>query len=431
MTWLRANAPMVCIAWCLLLRLALAAGTDTYPDEAYYWTWAQHPQLSYFDHPALIAWSILLFGIRPGALLWGLFALGGVYQLAIAHGGSRQTAWWATALFASTPAAELLGTICTPDAPLLAFWAWALVALARKQPVATGLFWGLSMLSKYNGILLALPVLVVFFRRPLHLLQATLLALLVTSPTLIWNATNDWEGFRFQLWHGLEGEGGLHTFLEFLGGQLGMGGPLLVLLVIGWLARKKSFGVLKLAALIPLLFFAYASLKARGEANWTAAAWISASVGLSLTAGDKWKQLAVGLNLTLVSVAAGVLLFPPQAIWSSQVIQKLHGWSWLKQAATQQVPVFTGRYQLSAMVGFYSGLEVTTFGGRKSQFNLWPAPHIAPGTDALWVGEWDDPPEALLNRYETSTQLDWPLDARQRLLHPFRVFRLSRAKASP
>lgn len=422
---------MLCIAWCFIIRLGLALGTDTYSDEAYYWTWSQHLQLSYFDHPALIAWSIKFFGIRSGAMLWAVIALWGVYRLAMAYGGSRQAAWWATAFFASTPAAGLLGTICTPDAPLLAFWAWTLVALARKQPVATGLLWGLAMLSKYNGILLALPVFVVFFRQPFQLMKATLLALLVTCPTLIWNATNDWEGFRFQLWHGLEGDGGLNTFLEFLGGQLGMAGPLLLVLIIGWLIRDKSWGVLKLAALIPLLFFGYASLKARGEANWTAAAWISASVGLSLTPLNKWKQAALGLNLVLVSATALVLLFPPQALWSSQAMQKLHGWSWLKQAQTQQVPVFTGRYQLSAMVQFYSGLPVTTFGGRKSQFNLWPAPYIAPGTDALWIGEGDEPPEELLNRFETSTRLDWPLDERQRLLHPFQVFRMKRLKASP
>ena len=98
MTWLPANAPMVFVGLCVLLRIAMAVGAETYPDEAYYWTWSQHPQLAYFDHPAMIAWSIGLLGIRFGAFLWALAALAGVHRLTLELGGSRGSAWWATAL---------------------------------------------------------------------------------------------------------------------------------------------------------------------------------------------------------------------------------------------------------------------------------------------------------------------------------------------
>jgi hypothetical protein len=45
----------------------IATCTEIYPDEAYYWAWSLKPQLSYFDHPGLIAWVIALFGVlgRP------------------------------------------------------------------------------------------------------------------------------------------------------------------------------------------------------------------------------------------------------------------------------------------------------------------------------------------------------------------------------
>lgn len=422
------DAPLIAVGLCLLLRLALALGTDTYPDEAYYWTWAQRPQLAYFDHPGMIAWSIALLGIRTGAFFWGVATLVGVHRLTLELGGSRDAAWWATAIFASTPASGLLGTFSTPDAPLLAFWAWTLVALTRKQPVLTGLLWGLAMLSKYNGILLGLPVLVVFFRRPLHLVLAGAIALVVTSPTIIWNATNDWEGFRFQIWHGVTvGGGGLTTFLEFLGGQLLMGGPVLGLLVVWWLARERSTPVLKLATLLPLVFFGYASWKARGEANWAAAAWLSASVGLALTRFARWQRAAVAVNLAVLAVGTGLLVFPPRTLWAAPPVQKLHGWTWLGQVAGQKVPVITNRYQLSALASFYGGVPATTLGGRRSQYDLWPQPEIPPGTDAVWIGEWEGPPGELVERFETSTQLDWPLDDKQRVLHPFLAFRLGKA----
>ncbi|MDP1821872.1 MAG: glycosyltransferase family 39 protein [Archangium sp.] len=424
------RTPIIIVGVCLLLRAAFALGTEIYPDEAYYWTWAQRPQLAYFDHPGLIAWSIALLGIRTGAIFWGLLTLAGVHRLASSLGASREQAWWATALFASTPASALLGTLSTPDAPLLAFWVWTLVALQGKRPAVTGLLWGLAMLSKYNGVLLAVPVLMVFFRRPLQLALATLLALAVTSPTIAWNATHDWEGFRFQLWHGLTGGGGgLLTFLEFLGAQLLMGGPVLVALAAWWLARERSSAVLKLATLLPLAFFGLAAWSTRGEANWAAAAWLSASVGLALAAPfSRWKQAAVALNLALLFVCTALIVFPPAALWELSPVKKLHGWAWLERARHEKLPVITNRYQLSGLVAFHARVPVSTLGGRRSQFDLWGPTALAPGADALWIGEWEGPPPALVEQFETSTQLDWPLDQRQRVLHPFLVFKLGKKK---
>ncbi len=425
---MRSRVPQLCALLCVAARVALALGTEIYPDEAYYWTWSKHLQLAYFDHPALIAWSISVLGIRVGAICWGLATLAGVHRLTRWLGGTPDTAWWATALFASTPAANLLGTFSTPDAPLLAFWVWTLVALVRQRPRAVGVLWGLAMLSKYNGLLLGLPVLLVFWRRPAQLVKATAIALVVTSPTIAWNAMNGWEGFRFQFVHGLGGGGGLHTFLEFIGGQFGMAGPVFLGLTIFWLVLGKGHGLLKIATVLPIVFFGYASLKARGEANWSAAAWISASVGLALTSYQRWKWAAVGLNVAVIVVGVVVLIFPPKELWTVPAVQKLHGWSMLARAADEKVPVFTNRYQLSALASWYSGLPATTFGGRRSQYDLWEQPSIPPGTDALWIGEWEGPPAELVERFETSTQVDWPLDDEQRALHPFLAFRLGKAK---
>ena len=424
------RVPVATVVGCVLLRLLLSFGTDVYPDEAYYWTWSQHPQLAYFDHPALIAWSITLFGLRAGALLWGALTLGGLHRLTTQLGGTREQAWWATALFASTPAAALVGSFSTPDAPLLACWVWTLVALTAGRPALTGLLWGLAMLSKYNGLLLAVPVLAVFFRRPMQLLTSTLVALAVTSPTIVWNARNDWEGFRFQLWHGLvAGGGGAASVLEFALGQLAMAGPLLAVLVGWWLATGRARPELKLATAVPLVLFGYASWRSRGEANWAAAAWLSACAGLALTAPSKWKQVALAINVTTLTVLTPLLVFPPRALWGAPHVRNLHDWTVLERVAREQLPVFAGRYQLSALAAFYTHLPTTTFGGRRSQFDLWPAPELAPGTDAVWISEWgDDPPAELGDRFEAFTELDWPMPERARVLHPLRLFRLQRRK---
>lgn len=419
---------MIIALLCVAARVALALGTETYPDEAYYWTWSKQLQLAYFDHPGLIAWSIALLPVRIGAFLWGAATLAGVFKLTRALGGEKDTAWWALALFASTPAANLLGTFATPDAPLLAFWVWTLVALVQQRAWLVGVLWGLAMLSKYNGILLGLPVLIVFWKQPLKWLLAGVIALVVTSPTIIWNAMNGWEGFRFQFAHGLGGGGGLNTFLEFVGGQFGMAGPIFFALTIFWLVKERAPVVLKVSTILPIVFFGYASLKARGEANWSAAAWLSASVGLAMTSLRRWRWATVGLNTAVIVVGAVVLIWPPPSLWQVPAVQKLHGWEYLARAKELQLPIITNRYQLSALATWYSEQPATTFGGRRSQYDLWSTPRVAVGEDALWIGEWSGPPAELAERFESITDLQWPQDERQKTLHFFYGWRLVKAK---
>lgn len=416
------------LAVALALRVALALFTDIYPDEAYYWAWSKHLQLSYFDHPALVAWAIALFGIRLSALLFGVATLVGVFQLTRAAGGNEEQSWWATALFAATPASLLLGTIATPDAPLLCFWVWTLWAVLRERTALVGLFWGLAMLGKYNGILLELPVLLMLWRKPLKLVAAGAIALVVTSPTIIWNALNDWEGFRFQFAHGLGGGGSLATFLEFIGGQFGLAGPLLLVLIVVWLVRGPKSAVLKWAAALPILFFGYAALKARGEANWTAAAWLSGSVGVALLPFERWRRAAFGLNLAIIVGVTAFLLVPIRQSWVSPAVQKLHGWKKLGELSREQLPVFTDRYQLSAMVTYYSGLPSSTVLGRRSQYDLWAPLDVPVGTDALWVSEWGGPHGELQERFEHFERVPWELDEKQSALHPFQLWRLRGAK---
>jgi hypothetical protein len=326
----------------------------------------------------------------------------------------------------------LLGSLSTPDAPLLAFWVWTLVVLLKNRPVVTGVLWGLAMLSKYNGLLLGLPVLIVFFRKPAQLVISTVIALVVTSPTIIWNAMNDWEGFRFQIWHGITyGGGGFPTFLEFLGGQLLMGGPVLVLLMIWWLAREKAPAVLKATTLLPILFFGYASWKSRGEANWTAAAWITACVGLAMTRFSRLRVAALALNVAILAVATPIITFPPEQLLTVPAVQKLHGWKWLERFEQEKVHVFTNRYQLSAMTTYYAHVPSSTIGGRRSQYDLWPKPELPAASDALWVDEQVGPPSELMDQYEDTVKLEWPMDERQKKLHPFIVFRLVRKRADP
>lgn len=441
------SACLALLAVSVGVRLALALGTDIYFDEAYYWQWAQHLAWGYYDHPPLIAWLIAALGVRPAALLCGVGTVAAVWGLARDVHGSREAAWRAAALWSVVPAAILGGVWATPDAPLLLFWALALWALWRERWVLAGLASGLALLSKYPGVLLAVVFLATAVRTrrlPAGAWLTALLGVLLFLPVVLWNAHRDWVGFAFQLRHGLGGQGGLATFGEFLAGQLALGGPVLLPLALAYAVRgpREQF-LLRVAAVVPLLFFGYAALRTRGEANWPAAAYIAACVGV---AGMRpvWFRAAVFSGLAVVLAVGSHLLFPLLRFERDVPLMRTHGWSTLSALAEpgrlfpgaearQAAVIYAPSYQLASQVAHYSGAVTDTAGGaRKSQYDLWPEPRLVPGQDALWCSEGPEPPQELTARF---TDVEGPVelhaDFRGRRVHTFRVWRLREARPDP
>ena len=79
------------VLFAIMLRLVYSGLAQLIPDEAYYWQYAQHMDLSFYDHPPMVAWLIWFgtsllghneFGVRIGALLCGLITMGYLYALA-------------------------------------------------------------------------------------------------------------------------------------------------------------------------------------------------------------------------------------------------------------------------------------------------------------------------------------------------------------
>ena len=165
----------------LCLRLVTAFLIEITPQEAYYWNYAMHPALSYFDHPPMVAWVIgagyfLLgrseLGVRIGGFLltllstWLLYALGKLWF-------SKRAGLWAALLFQLLPLFFVYGVLITPDVPLTFFWLLTLylfsLALSEDKKWAwylAGAALGLSMLSKYTGIFLVPSALLFLIFHP-------------------------------------------------------------------------------------------------------------------------------------------------------------------------------------------------------------------------------------------------------------------------
>ncbi|MCP3164678.1 ArnT family glycosyltransferase [Myxococcus qinghaiensis] len=423
----------------LAVRCVLALGTDVYFDTAYYWQWAQRLDWGYYDHPPLIAWLIAALGIHGTALLCGVGTVAAVWGLARDVYQSREAAWRAAALWSVVPGGMVAGVWATPDSALLLFWTLALWALWRERWLWAGLASGLALLAKFPAVLLGVAFLLTalkFKRLPRGAWGTGALALLFLTPVLLWNARHDWVGIAFQLRHGLEGQGGWKTLGEFIGGQFAFGGPVLFPLALVYALKgpREQF-LLRMAALVPLLFFGYASSRARGEVNWTTMAYLSVCIGV---AGMRrpWQRAAAFSGLAVVLAVTLHLFFPVVSFKRDTALWRTHGWDVLSALSTPEklfpqmkpgdvVAVYAGNYQLASQIARYAGVPVGTAGlVRFSQYDVWPEPHVPPGKDVLWVEEDGPlPPKALTDHYEAMdevVELEGTFQGRR--LHFFRVW---------
>ncbi|MDV6341848.1 glycosyltransferase family 39 protein [Nitrosomonas sp. Is24] len=209
------------VPFIIVFRLIYLGEIQLIPDEAYYWNYAQHMDLSFYDHPPMVAWLIWLgtaiagdneFGVRIGAFICGLITMGFLYALA-KNLYDKSTAIRTTLLLAVLPCTFATGFLMTTDAPVMAAWAAtlyymerALIANRSSAWLGMGIAFGLGILSKYTlGLLGAAALLFVlvdpvarrWLFRP-HPYLAALLALLLFSPVIIWNLEHHWSSIMFQ-----------------------------------------------------------------------------------------------------------------------------------------------------------------------------------------------------------------------------------------
>jgi len=223
--WIRTvrwhTAALAVVTYVVVVRLVFMGPINLLPEEAYYWNYAQHLDIGYLDHPPMVAWLIWLgtsvfgpseFAVRLGAPLCWLIAAFFSFQLAYNLSG-KTAACVAVLLFSALPFFFTMGFLIVPDTPLTAAWAGTLYFLERatlaehrRAWLGIGVCMGLGLLSKYTIVLLGLATLIHllldprarrWFWSPWPYL-AGVIALLLFSPVIAWNAAHDWASFAFQ-----------------------------------------------------------------------------------------------------------------------------------------------------------------------------------------------------------------------------------------
>ena len=322
------------------------------PDEAFYWVLSRHPAAGYLDHPPMVAYVIRLgtmllgpneIGVRIGAAVLCFGALLVLLAMCRRLIGSERATVLLAVMWLCSPLFSGLATIMTPDTPAIFFSVCAMacaVSVMAREPsgpaaglagvnqsrlwFAFGCFTGLAMVSKYTAVLPAGAVVLALltsaegrrqFRRP-GIWLAAIVALLVFSPVIYWNATHQWASFKFQLHHGLDDtdtvcdvSGGhwlkMHfgSLARYLAGQTGFFTPVFfifgvaILAIRWWNYRELSPGyrILVWSATAPLLFFgltAFTSGKP-GEGNWPAFGYFPMSLLTIEHVARRWKPFDV------------------------------------------------------------------------------------------------------------------------------------------
>ena len=198
-------------------------------DEAHYWQYSRHIELSYYDHPPVIAYLIktttLIFGNTPLSVRIGgifcsvLFSI--ILFLFIKNMYDLKTGFFNVILFSLIPVFFIGSIITIPDAPLSVFWLIYIFLIYKiinsenekfiiKTFYVSGVILGLALSSKYNAILLPFCtfLLLIFikskrkwlFKKYFYI--SLIIAFIIFSPVFIWNLDYNFIPFNYQLTHG-------------------------------------------------------------------------------------------------------------------------------------------------------------------------------------------------------------------------------------
>jgi len=341
-------AALALVGISLLLRWLYLGQAELMFDEMYYWSYTQHPALSYLDHPPLTAWLIWLgaalfdehaFGVRaptlllaPAAIVFAYFFTRDLYDKTRGLIGAM--------LVAVVPAWLATGFLMTPDAAATTAWLAALFFLQRAllqnrhgSWLYAGIALGLGALAKYTVALLAPAILAFMVVHPparAHLRcwqpwAGGCIALLLFSPVLIWNLQHDWASFAFQSLRRINQDPGITSHLLPLQTVVTLAplAGIVALYLLGparrrFCANRAARRFMLVMALVPLGVVAVFGLRAEIKYHWLVPLWLGmlpmiaatvyppgsvAESGVSRLLRKAWRPL---LPLSLVVVGFGL-----------------------------------------------------------------------------------------------------------------------------
>lgn len=357
-----------------------------YFDEAQYWSWSRTFDWGYFTKPPLIAWVIgtttalsgtdAEWAIRLGAPLAHFVAASALFVLTRAM-YSAWAGFWAGLGYLMLPGVFFSSNLISTDALLLPLWSLALLAMWRLMQtralnwaIALGVFIGIGVLAKYAMLYFFLcTAFAAWLAPPVREalakgrgVIATLTALIIVAPNIIWNINHGFATARHTADNARLDAADLFNLdelFEFITGQAGVLGPLVfvALLWLGWRAIRRADGLsteerfLIAYILPPFVFVSIIAFISRANANWAAVAypaalvWVTGGLFASLN-GRRFLAAATAVNIAL-GVAVAIVAFDPAISNRFKGVRTARAWDEtareiaLRAAAQPGEPPFT------------------------------------------------------------------------------------------
>jgi dolichol-phosphate mannosyltransferase len=421
----------------LCIRLLCFGWSDVLVEEAYYWNYGQHLDFGYLDHPPMVGLLIRIsteifgtneLGVRmPAMLCW---VLAGVFSFKWAELITRKTGVYALFLLSILPFFFLQSLAITPDQPLLVCWSASLYCLYRAAVLNETRYWffagigiGVGMLSKYTIALLCPSMLLylvitpdarVWLRRPAPYLAA-LLALMLFSPVIYWNATHDWASFAFQSSRRLNESFyfsthhviGLILFFLMPIGVISASALFKKKMVSAYEMQPRTAQFLRCFVVVPLCVFTWFSLMHPIKFNWigpsllTLLPWLALMIQRSTVPFYRanWRHTAQGLLIVYGVVMAVLLSGTPETV-HRLFLKKFIAWEVLSEHMndvaqhvkdeTHTTPVFVplDRYNIGSELAFYQA-KLLSRGVIKEAY-LVSGSHVFDG-ESLMYRYWSNP----------------------------------------
>ena len=262
-------------------------------EEAQYWVWSQNLSLSYLSKGPFIASAISVSNIIFGQTYLGLkffpylaFIGSLIFLTLTSKRLTKDESNFTTGLLISafSPALFILGGVASTDILLFFFWSLALYAYVsfykdrdERWFYVIALSVGLGTLTKLSMVLLPLSILAYFLFSDLrkyflsaHLYLAALLALILCSPILVWNAQNDWVSVSHEIGHLVSAVPSRNPEILLL--TLFFTIPSAIFLIYKETRYRffsKRFNFILYPVLVMVIFFVIKSFSGKIQPNWS------------------------------------------------------------------------------------------------------------------------------------------------------------------
>jgi hypothetical protein len=323
------------------LRAIFGATLPMTGDEAYYWEWSRRLAAGYVDHPPAVAFAIAAFAwlgqtpfaVRLPFVLCGLGAAIFSAGAANALTRSRRAGWIAALAVSLAPMLIVAFGTVSPDGPFALFWGLTLYCAARafrdkSSPwfLVLGIVLGLALLSRFFAVALVLGIIAAGCAKPYRSMLprvalAAIVACVVWSPFLFWNASHHWISFTFALVQRHEPQYSFgRPFLTYILGAVAFSPGLWIAATVVALRPKEpliTWTALPLCVVLLLL-----GLREPVEVYWFIGPFISLAVGLgsAFAQWDTQRQLRLGSWIFAPAVILCALVFfagiAPSAVYA-------------------------------------------------------------------------------------------------------------------